>query len=148
MPERRAWPPCTVVEADWVSDKAAIQAAKLGKRVAAVGAFQANMVDYGERIGTSPELIALFEREITDSIETITAAFRAGVPLLTGSESGFSLVPYGDWHYRELEVFVRYFGLTPLQAIRCATLEGARALRMEGRVGEGLSRGPGRKGGG
>ena len=128
--------------------KAAIQAAKLGKRVAAVGAFQANMVDYGERIGTSPELIALFEREITDSIETITAAFRAGVPLLTGSESGFSLVPYGDWHYRELEVFVRYFGLTPLQAIRCATLEGARALRMEGRVGEGLSRGPGRKGGG
>ena len=48
-------------------------------------------------------------------------AYDAGVPLLTGSESGFSITPYGDWHYRELEVFVRDLGLTPLQAIQCAT---------------------------
>lgn len=117
-------------------DEAALQAVIDRKiPIAPTLTFQANMVDYGERVGTSPELIALFEREITDSVETMTAAYRAGVPLLTGSESGFSLVPYGDWHYRELEVFVRYFGLTPLQAIRCATVEGARALRMEGRVG-------------
>ncbi len=98
--------------------------------------FQANMVEYGAKIGTSPELVKVFEREITASIETISAAYKAGVPLLCGSEAGFSLVPYGHWHYREMEVFVKYFGLTPLQAIRCATAEGARALRMEGRVGE------------
>ena len=57
------------------------------------------------------------------------------MPLLTGSESGFSLTPYGDWHYRELEVFVDYLGLTPLQAIQCATGHGASALRMEGEIG-------------
>ena len=97
--------------------------------------FQANMVDYGAKLGTSDSLIALFEREITDSIDTMSTAYKEGVPLLCGSEAGFALVPYGDWHYREMEVFVKYFGLTPLQAISCATREGARALKMEGQVG-------------
>jgi imidazolonepropionase-like amidohydrolase len=97
--------------------------------------FQANMVDFGDRLGTSESLISMFEREITDSIDTMSRAFKAGVPLLCGSEAGFSMVPYGHWHYREMEVFVRYFGLTEIEAIRCATFEGARALRMQGQVG-------------
>jgi imidazolonepropionase-like amidohydrolase len=118
-------------------DEAALQAVIDRKiPIAPALTFQANMVDFGARIGTSDTLISLFEREITDSIETMTAAYKAGVPLLCGSESGFSLVPYGHWHYREMEVFTKYFGLTPVQAIRCATAEGARGLRMEGRVGQ------------
>ncbi|MEL0163292.1 MAG: amidohydrolase family protein, partial [Halieaceae bacterium] len=59
----------------------------------------------------------------------------AGVPLATGSESGFSLTPYGDWHYRELQVFVEDLGMTPLQAIHSATEQGARALKLEGELG-------------
>ena len=66
---------------------------------------------------------------------TLRAAFEAGVPLLTGSESGFSLTPYGDWHYRELQVFVEDLGMTPLQAINSATEQGARALKLEGELG-------------
>ncbi|RFU14364.1 amidohydrolase family protein [Rhodobacteraceae bacterium W635] len=97
--------------------------------------LQANMVDFGPQLGTSKDLISLFESEITDSIETITEAHKASVPILCGSESGFSLVPYGDWHYREMEVLTKYFGFTPLEAIRSATMEGGRALRMEGRTG-------------
>jgi len=57
------------------------------------------------------------------------------VPFLTGSESGFSLTPYGDWHYRELQVFVEDLGMTPLQAINSATEQGARALKREGELG-------------
>jgi imidazolonepropionase-like amidohydrolase len=98
--------------------------------------FQANLADYGDRIGADPTIREIFRREIIDSREMLRRAHDAGVPLLCGSESGFSLTPYGDWHYRELEVFVRDIGLSPLEAIRCATLEGARALRMEGKVGE------------
>jgi imidazolonepropionase-like amidohydrolase len=98
--------------------------------------FQANMVDFGAKIGTDKSLIALFEREITDSIETMQKAYKAGVPLLCGSESGFTMVPYGDWHYREMEVFVRYFGLTNLQAIQCGTQAGAIGLKMQGQTGE------------
>ncbi|MEM1187872.1 MAG: amidohydrolase family protein [Pseudomonadota bacterium] len=118
-------------------DDAALQAV-IDRRVPIAPALtlQANIVDYGDRIGTSRELADLFSREITDSIETMTTAHREGVPLLCGSESGFSLVPYGDWHWKEMEVFVKYFGMSELEAIRCATAEGARALRMEGRVGQ------------
>ena len=97
--------------------------------------FQANMVDFGHRIGTAPALVSLFEREITDSAEALARAYRAGVPLLCGSEAGFTMVPYGHWHYREMEVFIRHLGLTTLEAIQCGTQAGAAALRLEGKVG-------------
>lgn len=97
--------------------------------------FQANMVDFGHKLGTADYLMKLFERELTDSIETMTLAHKEGVPLLTGSEAGFSMVPYGDWHYREMEVFKKYFGLSALEAIQCATQKGAFALRMDGETG-------------
>ncbi len=97
--------------------------------------FQANMVDFGHKLGTADYLMKLFERELTDSIETMTLAHKEGVPLLTGSEAGFSMVPYGDWHYREMEVFTKYFGLSALEAIQCATQKGAFAMRMDGEIG-------------
>lgn len=98
--------------------------------------FQANLADYGDRVGANEDLREVFRREIEDSAQTLRRAYDAGVPLLCGSESGFSLTPYGDWHYRELQVFVEALGLSPLQAISCATREGARALGLEGQVGE------------
>ncbi len=98
--------------------------------------FQANLADYGARIGADPMVREMFRREIADSAAMLRRAYDAGVPLLCGSESGFSITPYGDWHYRELEVFVRDLGLTPLQAIQCATQANAFAMRMQGRVGE------------
>ena len=97
--------------------------------------FQANLADFGALIGSDDRLREVFRAEITGSVDTIRAAFDNGVPLLTGSESGFSLTPYGDWHYRELEVFVDYLGLTALQAINSATEQGARAMKMEGELG-------------
>ncbi|UCE32029.1 MAG: amidohydrolase family protein [Burkholderiales bacterium] len=97
--------------------------------------FQANVVDFGDRIGTDPSLVSLFEREIVDSAESLRRLHDAGVPLISGSESGFTVVPYGEWHFREMEVFVRYVGLTPLQAIRTATEHGAIALKLQGQIG-------------
>ena len=47
-------------------------------------------------------------------------AYAAGVPVLCGSETGFSLTPCGEWHYREMEIFVRDIGFTPLEALRAA----------------------------
>lgn len=97
--------------------------------------FQANLADYGALIGADTALQDFFRREITESVATMRAAFDAGVPILTGSESGFSITPYGDWHWRELQIFVDHLGMTPLQALRAATSEGARALKLEGEVG-------------
>ena len=98
--------------------------------------FQANLADYGTAVRADPVLQEMFRREIADSAVMLQRLHAAGVPLLCGTESGFSLTPLGQWHYRELEVFVRDLGFTPLQAIRAATFDAARALRMEGQVGK------------
>jgi imidazolonepropionase-like amidohydrolase len=117
-------------------DDAALKAV-IDKKVPLVPTFtfQANLADFGGAIGSDEHLREVFRAEITESAGTLRAAFDAGVPLLTGSESGFSLTPYGDWHYRELQVFVEDLGMTPLQAINSATEQGARALKLEGELG-------------
>lgn len=117
-------------------DDAALEAV-IDKRVPIVPTFtfQANLADYGATVGASEEIRTLFQREIAESAVMLRRAYDAGVPLLCGTESGFSLTPYGDWHYRELEVFVRDLGMTPLQAIACATSANAFALRLQGETG-------------
>ena len=39
---------------------------------------------------------------------------------LTGSETGFAVTPVGEWHARELEMFVQYMGMSPMEAIVAA----------------------------
>ena len=65
----------------------------------------------------------------------IRRAYEAGVPLMCGSESGFSVTPYGDWHYREMGLFVDHLGLTPLEAIMCATEAGAGIFGLQSELG-------------
>ena len=48
-------------------------------------------------------------------------AYEAGVPLMAGTDSGFASDPCGEWHAREMEILVKYIGLTPAQALRAAT---------------------------
>jgi len=97
--------------------------------------FQANLADHGQQINASAELQRLFRKEIEESAQMLKRAYRAGVPLLCGTESGFSLTPYGEWHYRELEIFVKELDFTPLQAIQAATAEAARGLQLYGETG-------------
>lgn len=117
-------------------DEAAVEAlVKHKAMVVPALTFQANLAEFGDAISASPAMQDLFRKEIENSAEMFHKAFKAGVPLVCGSESGFSVTPYGDWHYRELEVFVKYLGLTPLEAIKCATQYGALVLRMKDQVG-------------
>ena len=97
--------------------------------------FQANLADYGDMVGADPGLKDIFRREIAESAGMIRRAYDAGVPVLCGTETGFSLTPYGEWHYREMEVFIRDIGFTPEQAIRAATSECARTIGLDGKVG-------------
>lgn len=97
--------------------------------------FQAVLADHGDKIGSSASLQDLFAKEIEESSKQLRRAYGAGVPMLCGTESGFSITPYGEWHWRELQVFVENMGLSHEEALICATRENARTLRMEGRLG-------------
>jgi imidazolonepropionase-like amidohydrolase len=103
--------------------------------VAPVFTFLANLADHGARVGASPTALNMFRSEMEQTGSMLRRAYDAGVPLMCGSESGFSITPYGDWHAREMEVFVEHMGLTPLEAITCGTATSARALGQHGEVG-------------
>lgn len=62
-------------------------------------------------------------------------AVRAGIPFLTGTDTGFAVTPYGEWHARELELFVDDLGFTPAGAIRAATQVNARFMSGGDRLG-------------
>ncbi len=92
--------------------------------------FQAVLADHGDKIGASAFLQDLFAKEIADSSRQLKAAHDAGVPLLCGTESGFSITPYGEWHWRELQVFVDDIGMAPAEALICATRKAAKVLGL------------------
>jgi cytosine/adenosine deaminase-related metal-dependent hydrolase len=59
----------------------------------------------------------------------------AGVPLLTGTDTGFAVTPYGEWNARELELFVDDLGFTPAAALRAATEVNAHFMTEGDRIG-------------
>ena len=122
-----------ILHATYMDDEALDAVVSANTPIVPTFTFQANLAQYGERINSSPELMALFSKEIEESAVMLNKAKQAGVPIICGTESGFSLTPYGDWHYRELEVFVLSLGFTPLEAIQAGTSEAARALQIAGR---------------
>lgn len=118
-----------ILHASFLDEPAVEAIVSAGAAVAPTFTFLANLADHGDKVGAMTSQVDLFRGEIEATARMLRTAFDAGVPLLCGSESGFSLTPYGHWHAREMELFVEVLGLTPLEAIACATRNGAIALR-------------------
>jgi len=68
------------------------------------------------------------ERRYAIGCANLKKAMQAGVPFLTGTDTGFAVTPYGEWHARELELFVDDLGFTPAAALRAATAVNARFM--------------------
>ena len=98
--------------------------------------FLANLADHGAKAGAGPQALGWFKEEMEASVKMVRLAHERGVPLLCGTETGFSVTPIGEWHAREMELFVRDVGLSPLEAITCGTRNGALATREQGVTGE------------
>jgi len=125
-----------ILHASYLDDGALDAVVAAGAAVAPTFTFLANLADHGAKVGAATTQVDVFRGEIAATAEMLRRAHDAGVRLLCGSESGFSLTPYGHWHARELELFVDVLGLTPLEAISCATRNGAFALRRpDGSIG-------------
>jgi imidazolonepropionase-like amidohydrolase len=66
--------------------------------------------------------------------ENLLRAFRAGVPLVTGTDSGHLLLFHGPAIHRELQLWVEC-GIPPAAALRAATFSAARLLRADQHIG-------------
>jgi imidazolonepropionase-like amidohydrolase len=90
--------------------------------------FTANIVEWGKDAGVDPKYVETKRRELDALADIHSRARETGITLLAGSESGFSVTPYGEWHTRELELMVELLGLSPMAALVAATRDNAAAL--------------------
>ena len=85
--------------------------------------FPRNIVDFTRP--TEPAYlkgrIGDVQREYETACANLRKAREAGIPFMTGTDSGFAVTPYGEWHAREIEIFVKDLGFTPAAALRAAT---------------------------
>ena len=60
---------------------------------------------------------------------------KRGLRVAVGGDYGFSITPMGQ-NARDIEHFVRYFGYSPVEALKCATIVGAQLMQMENEIGQ------------
>jgi imidazolonepropionase-like amidohydrolase len=91
--------------------------------------------DYINDVGTRDGWPAEYLRKNIETTDVqrrgFAAAVKAGAKMTFGTDA--AVYPYGQGG-RQFAYMVRY-GMTPMQAIRAATSEAAKALRMDGQVG-------------
>jgi imidazolonepropionase-like amidohydrolase len=113
--------------------------------------FEERLDDPRWQVGLPPEVV----RDVRQSLEnserlpyyqlipnrspTVAHKFdqlrRAGVVPLIGTDSGVPLVFHSDSTWREIDVWVKRFGVSPMDAIRAATYWPAVAMKVADEVG-------------
>lgn len=78
--------------------------------------------------GTMPQPVKdAIQRELDAAVSILAKAYQQGATLIAGSESGFAMTPYGEWHTREMELFVSHLGMSDMRAILGMTRDAATA---------------------
>jgi imidazolonepropionase-like amidohydrolase len=86
--------------------------------------------------GDLPEYMVRKEKEIFPLIEKgVKNAVKAGVELVVGTDSGMPYTPYGKSTGIEMELMVRLGGASEMTAIVAGTLNAAKSLNIESKVG-------------
>src|SRR5258705_7278223 len=86
--------------------------------------------------------IEVTERRYRVGCANLKKAKAARGPILPGTDSGFAITPYGEWHARELELLVDDLGFTSAAPLRATTEAAARFTSGGGAIGV-LARGAG-----
>jgi imidazolonepropionase-like amidohydrolase len=95
-----------------------------------------NVGDWGHLVGAPTPMRDGMKAMLDKSADALHRAHQAGVTMALGTDSGFSVTPYGVWHARELELLMTYAGLTSLEAIQAGTSNGALMLGLDGEIGQ------------
>jgi imidazolonepropionase-like amidohydrolase len=89
--------------------------------------FEWASVQRGPSFGMSQKVVDGHQETLDAGCESARMILRAGGRIGLGGDYGFAWNPHGDYA-KEISFFVNYVGFTPLEAIRCATLNGAEIM--------------------
>ena len=75
-----------------------------------------------------------YEREVEATVDAVKRMRAVGVRVLIGGDYGLNITPHGTYA-KDLEYFVDLFGLSPAEALLCATRDGGAAVDPAGMLG-------------
>jgi imidazolonepropionase-like amidohydrolase len=75
-----------------------------------------------------------YEREVEATVDAMKRLRAVGVRTLIGGDYGLNITPHGTYA-KDLEYFVDLFGLSPAEALLCATRDGGAAVDPAGMLG-------------
>jgi len=118
-----------------------LEAAKDRHFVAPGLAWLINTSFHASEWGLTPEVTRKmgYHRELEIAVETLKKMLRRGLRILPGGDYGFAWTPHGT-NAKDLEYFVKYLGMSPMEALLSATAWGAPIMKRPdelGRVADG-----------
>ncbi|HEV8225406.1 MAG TPA: amidohydrolase family protein [Methylomirabilota bacterium] len=95
-----------------------------------------SILENGPAFGIGEEIIGPsgLRDEIKQAADTYRRAKDLGIRMCPGGDFGFAWNPHGEYA-KDIQVFVDVIGYSPLEAISCATRNGAELMRMADRIG-------------
>jgi len=99
-------------------------------------AWEIQLLERGHEIGLSRAMMEArgYQRELDETISAVKRLREVGVRLLIGGDYGLSITPHGT-NAKDLEYFVDLFGMSPGEALLCATRDGGLAMDPSGMLG-------------
>ena len=128
-----------IVHADLATDSDLEAVAKAGMPILPTATFLATVDELGCSVGAEQVQLDIdrMKRHFDLLCELMHKVRKLGIKLLVGTDTGNNtFTRHGELHAKELEIFVKYGGYTPMEAIVAATRDNAYAIGLEGQVGE------------
>jgi imidazolonepropionase-like amidohydrolase len=99
-------------------------------------AWEVALLDRGHELGLSRAAMEAqgYQREIDQTVVAVKRLREVGVRVLVGGDYGLNITPHGT-NAKDLEYFVDLFGMSPTDALLCATRDGGAAFDPEGTTG-------------
>jgi imidazolonepropionase-like amidohydrolase len=76
-----------------------------------------------------------YELELEAACKSMKAMLKRGIRVLPGGDYGFAWAPHGE-NAKDLEYFVKYLGMTPMEALVSATRWGGQIMMRGNELGE------------
>ena len=86
--------------------------------------------------GLTPEVTKKmgYHRELEIAVETLKKMLKRGIRILPGGDYGFAWTPHGT-NAKDLEYFIKYLGMSSMEALLSATAWGAPIMKLDGQIG-------------
>jgi imidazolonepropionase-like amidohydrolase len=126
-----------IFHAYYLDDECIDAMLKSGSAIGPTLTFPRNIIDFTAPYDAAQlkGRVVEVQKEFDIACTNLSRAKKAGVPMMIGTDSGFAITPYGEWHAREMEIFVTRLGFTPAEALRAATEISARFMAEEKKIG-------------